>query len=180
MKHGLVATVIYPVVFIVLLMPNVFSRHLQTPSNNQAPVISDADKAAIIRSALLDELSVSYNDRTRIIKPHSDNADPCSGSPKKRRVEFISEKNIRKELLPSIECVKLVVLSKSQIEHTAYDGFHYVVFDQIESRNGKVYVKLATVTQKPGYYGSAGSEFEYEKISDKWTRRLIGGYGSET
>jgi hypothetical protein len=146
----------------------------------EALSITDNDKAQIIQSVLMRELSLSNEDRTRIIKPAPRRIDPCMNSEGSTRTEYISSKNIIASLLPKISCINFVLLGPEELESKSQEGIQYLVFDKFEVKGSKVEVNLATVHAKGKFFSTAGVAYEFRKVSGRWRVKEVGGYSGMT
>ncbi|MFN7944015.1 MAG: hypothetical protein U0Z53_01465 [Blastocatellia bacterium] len=152
----------------------------QAQSNAGASLsITDDDKAQIIHAVLMEELSLSDEDRTRIIKPSPTRTEPCKDSAS-RRTEYISSKNISASLLPKLNCINFILLGPEELERKSQEGIQYLSFDRFEVKGSKVEVRLATVHAKGKFFSTTGVIYEFRKVSGRWRGEQAGGYASMT
>lgn len=151
----------------------------QNPAND-APSVSNNDKAQIIQSMILRELSLSDEDRTRIVKPNPRRIDPCKNSKGSIRTEYILTKNIARSLLPKISCINFVLLGPEEIEAKSQEGIQYLSFDRFEVKGSMVEIHLATVYTRGRFSTLTGVIYEYRKVSGRWRGKQTGAYNEIT
>jgi len=141
--------------------------------------VTDSDKARIIQSMLMNELSLSGEDRTKIVKPGR-SINPCKNSESTVRTEYISSKNINAVLLSKISRINFIILGPEEIERKSQEGIQYSTFDKFEVKGLKVEVRLATVHKKGTFFSMSGVTYEFRKVSGRWIGKQTGGYGGMT
>jgi hypothetical protein len=146
-----------------------FGRGCDTLSEGSG-IISDEDKAEIIRSTL-----------AKVISPES------GLLMSEQRVDgvILSSKNIKPEWIKSPLGVKIKLMSQRQIQQKAdrQGDFLYMSFPEVRVRGTCVAVTVANSwavgkRSRTAYLSGGGYTYEYRKESGKWVGKIIGGWVS--
>lgn len=142
--------------------------------------LTDSDKAQIIGSMLRQMLSISKEDRTRVILvPQKQSASICQNQ-EIEQVEYISTDNISESLLPKLPYIRFVLLRPDEIEKKRRIGISYLRFDKFEVKGSKVEVRLSNAQIRGRFASSSGMIYYYRKRNGKWRGKMAGSYSSIT
>jgi hypothetical protein len=169
------------IITLALIAPSTYSMTSQARHvGRNVNAISDRDKAQIIESLLIETLSLSDEDRSRIVMPSPRDIDPCRGSVGSVRTEYILNRNLTVSLLPAVKCVNLVLLDQDELVSKSEEGIQYLLFDLFQARGSKVEVHLSNNYRHGESFWSTGVTYEYRKVAGVWRGKVTGGYGVDT
>jgi hypothetical protein len=135
-------------------------------------IISDRDKAEILKIVLYRILLPNNEGEAGISKAESNLSDPCSINPNKR-TELILSENIEKELLPKIDCIEFQLIDQKYIRNQSIYGITYIAVGQFEFKDERVIVTVSRLYAEMLLFGRNGFTIEFVKENGIWNGKVI-------